>query len=140
MTPMRWLPQHVKLKPSNRGCSLIRARVDRFLWEESAEIARAANRSAWEAFTASRRIRRQALKMIEQTRRPATLSDLYVIAGQATALMASTAFDLSRWDESATLARPPSPTPRSSVTRPCRRGRSAWPRSWPTGATSPTPR
>ena len=75
------------------------------LWEETAEIARAANRSAWEAFTASRRIRRRALKMIERTRRPATLSDLYVIAGQATALMASTAFDLSRWDESATLAR-----------------------------------
>jgi hypothetical protein len=43
--------------------------------------------------------------MIEQARRPATLSDLYVIAGQATALMASTAFDLNRWDESATLAR-----------------------------------
>jgi len=30
---------------------------------------------------------------------------LYAIAGQATALMASTAFDLGRWDESATLAR-----------------------------------
>lgn len=75
------------------------------LWEETAEIARAANRGAWEAFTASRRVRRQALKMIEQTRRPATLSDLYVIAGQATALMASAAFDLNRWDASATLAR-----------------------------------
>jgi transcriptional regulator with XRE-family HTH domain len=75
------------------------------LWEETAEIARAANRNAWEAFTASRRIRCQALKMIEQTRRPSALSDLYVIAGQATALMASTAFDLNRWDASATLAR-----------------------------------
>jgi transcriptional regulator with XRE-family HTH domain len=75
------------------------------LWEETAEIARATNRSAWEAFTAARRVRQLALKMIEQTRRPAALSDLYVIAGQATALMASTAFDLNRWDASPILAR-----------------------------------
>jgi hypothetical protein len=75
------------------------------LWDESLEIARAANRSASEMFSGSRRIRGEALDLAAQTHRPGALSDLYVIAGQATALMASTAFDLGRWDESATLAR-----------------------------------
>jgi hypothetical protein len=75
------------------------------LWDEAAEIARAANRSALQTFSASRRIHDRALRLAEQTRRPGALSDLYVIAGQATALMASTAFDLNRWGESATLAR-----------------------------------
>ena len=75
------------------------------LWEGTLEIARAANRSPLDLFSASRRIRCHALKLAEQTYRPGALSDLYVIAGQATALMASTAFDLDRWDESATLAR-----------------------------------
>jgi hypothetical protein len=74
------------------------------LCEEVAEIARAANRSARQTFGASRRLHGQALKLAEQTHRPAALSDLYVIAGQTAALMASTAFDLNRWDESATLA------------------------------------
>jgi hypothetical protein len=75
------------------------------LWDGALEIARAANRSALDMFSASRRIRCDALKLAKQTHRPGSLSDLYVIAGQATALMASTAFDLDRWDESATLAR-----------------------------------
>lgn len=75
------------------------------LWEGTLEIARAANRSALDLFSASHRIRCDALRLAEQTYRPGALSDLYVIAGQATALMASTAFDLDRWDESATLAR-----------------------------------
>ncbi|MGH3188309.1 MAG: helix-turn-helix domain-containing protein [Streptosporangiaceae bacterium] len=75
------------------------------LWEEVLEIARAANRSAWQTFSASYRLRRHALELAEATRSPKALSDLYVIAGQATALMASTAFDLDRWDESAALAR-----------------------------------
>jgi hypothetical protein len=35
----------------------------------------------------------------------ATLSDVYLITGQATALMASTAFDLHYWHASARLAR-----------------------------------
>jgi hypothetical protein len=75
------------------------------LWDGSLEIARAANRSALDTFNACRRIRCSALRLAKQTHRPGALSDLYVIAGQATALMASTAFDLDRWDESATLAR-----------------------------------
>jgi hypothetical protein len=74
------------------------------LWDGSVEIARAANPSALETFTASRQIRGHALRLAEQTHRPGALSDLYAIAGQATALMASTAFDLNRWDASATLA------------------------------------
>jgi hypothetical protein len=75
------------------------------LWDGALEIARAANRSAVDMFSASRQIRCDALTLAKQTHRPGSLSDLYVIAGQATALMASTAFDLGRWDESATLAR-----------------------------------
>ena len=61
--------------------------------------------NALDMFSASRRIRCNALQLAKQTHRPGALSDLYMIAGQATALMASTAFDLDRWDESATLAR-----------------------------------
>jgi transcriptional regulator with XRE-family HTH domain len=75
------------------------------LWEQAAEIARAGNRHPEAIFTASRRIHCQAKMMIERAHRPGALSDLYVIAGQATALMASTAFDLDRWDASAALAR-----------------------------------
>lgn len=74
------------------------------LWEQSAEIARAGNRRPAAIFTASRRTRCQALTMIEQAHRPAALSDLYMITGQVTALMASTAFDLDRWEASAALA------------------------------------
>ena len=75
------------------------------LWEAAVEIARAANRSALQTFSASHQLRRHALGLAGATRRPETLSNLYVIAGQATALMASTAFDLNRWDESTVLAR-----------------------------------
>ena len=74
------------------------------LWDEATEIARAANRSPLQTFRASRQIRGRALGLAERARRPAAHSDLYVIVGQATALMALTAFDLNRWDESATLA------------------------------------
>jgi hypothetical protein len=58
-----------------------------------------------DTFNSCRRVRCNALQLAKQTHKPGALSDLYVIAGQATALMASTAFDLGRWDESATLAR-----------------------------------
>jgi hypothetical protein len=75
------------------------------LWDGALEIARAPNRSQLDMFNASRRIRCSTLQLAKQTHKPGALSDLYVIAGQATALMASTAFDLGRWDESATLAR-----------------------------------
>jgi hypothetical protein len=76
-----------------------------FLWRAALDIARSANRSAAQTFGAAHQLRRQAVTMAGGTRRPETLSDLYMLTGQATALMASTAFDLDRWDESAALAR-----------------------------------
>jgi transcriptional regulator with XRE-family HTH domain len=75
------------------------------LWEEASAIARSGNRGPREIFTASQRLRRQALTAAARTHRPSSLSDLYAIAGQTTALMASTAFDFNRWDAAATLAR-----------------------------------
>jgi transcriptional regulator with XRE-family HTH domain len=75
------------------------------LWTESLEIARAANRSACDVFAEAQRVRRHALEMAERVRRPRDLADVYVVVGQATALMASTAFDLHHWDASARLAR-----------------------------------
>jgi hypothetical protein len=75
------------------------------LWRESLEIARAANRPALDMFTGARHIRTCALDLAERTRRPGVLSDLYVVCGQATALMASSAFDLNHWNESDALAK-----------------------------------
>jgi hypothetical protein len=75
------------------------------LWQEAVDLARADNRTPAQAFSASHQLRRHALALADNARRPGALSDLYVIAGQATALMASTAFDLNQWDASATLAR-----------------------------------
>jgi hypothetical protein len=76
-----------------------------WLRAESVEIARAANRSALDTFTTARRVRSYALELAGKTHRPGLLSDLIVICGQATALMASSAFDLNRWDESGALAK-----------------------------------
>jgi len=75
------------------------------LWDESLEVARAGNRPAISTFTAARRLRLRALDLTNQTLRPGVLSDLYRMSGQATALMASAAFDLNQWDASARLAR-----------------------------------
>jgi len=75
------------------------------LWRESLEIARAANRPALDIFTAAHHVRTCALDLAERTRRPSVLSDLYVVCGQATALMASSAFDLNHWNESDALAK-----------------------------------
>jgi len=76
-----------------------------WLWEQSLEIARAGHRPAFETFRAAQSVRRNALELVPRTRHPGTLADLYVISGQASALMASTAFDLNHWDASAALAR-----------------------------------
>jgi hypothetical protein len=56
-------------------------------------------------FSAAQRVRLSALDLTERTRRPRVLADLYVICGQATALMASSAFDLNHWNESDALAK-----------------------------------
>lgn len=76
-----------------------------WLWDESLQLARAANRPALGTFTAARIIRQQALELAGRIRRPGVVADLHAISGQATALMASTAFDLNHWDASAKLAR-----------------------------------
>jgi hypothetical protein len=75
------------------------------LHAESLEIARAANRPALDAFSAARHVRCDAIELAKHTHRPEILTDLYAMCGQATALMASSAFDLNRWDESDTLAK-----------------------------------
>jgi hypothetical protein len=72
---------------------------------ESLEIARAANRPALDTFLAARRVRGAAAELAERTQRPWLLSGLYAICGMVTALMASSAFDLNRWDESDALAK-----------------------------------
>ena len=75
------------------------------LQEEIALIARSAGMPAFDIFTSSRHVRDEARAMVERTHRPTVLADLYAVLGQATALMASTAFDLGHWNESAVLAR-----------------------------------
>ncbi|KIR63546.1 hypothetical protein TK50_21230 [Micromonospora haikouensis] len=75
------------------------------LQEEMALLARAGGMAAFDTFTSARRLRDEARKLAERTRRPGDLADLYVIVGQGTALMASTAFDLGHWNDSAALAR-----------------------------------
>ena len=56
-------------------------------------------------FGNAREVRDFALRLAEITRRPRDLVDLYVVVGQATALMGSIAFDLGHWDATAYLIR-----------------------------------
>ena len=74
------------------------------LWDEVARLARSSNRTPRDCFNAARVIRSQALGIAERTRRLSSLSDLYLAAGASTALMASAAFDLNRWDISDRLS------------------------------------
>jgi hypothetical protein len=75
------------------------------LQEDMALLARSGGMAAFDVFTMARRLRDEARALAERTRRPGDLADLYVIVGQGTSLMASTAFDLGHWNESAALAR-----------------------------------
>jgi hypothetical protein len=75
------------------------------LRDELARLARSSNRAPHDCFTAARSIRSQALSIAEHTRRPSSLSDSYLVVGAATALMASAAFDLHRWDVSERLSK-----------------------------------
>ncbi len=68
------------------------------LWDELRQLAGGQHRTPRNAFRTGRDIRLQALSLAERTRRPSLLADLYLIAGASTALMASAAFDLHRWD------------------------------------------
>ncbi|GIJ43948.1 hypothetical protein Val02_08340 [Virgisporangium aliadipatigenens] len=75
------------------------------LQDEVTLLSRATSRTAFDVFTSARQIREEARRQVDRTRRPTALSDLYSTIGQATSLMASTAFDLGHWHESETLAR-----------------------------------
>lgn len=50
-------------------------------------------------------VRTRAQDLVSRTRDPSELTELYVVIGQAGALMASVAFDLGRWPEAAQIAR-----------------------------------
>jgi hypothetical protein len=73
------------------------------LWDEVLRLAGTSHRTPAEAFQKAREIRRQALGVADRTRRLASLADLYLVAGGATALMASAAFDLHRWGAAESL-------------------------------------
>ncbi|MEU5940264.1 hypothetical protein ABZ807_13955 [Micromonospora sp. NPDC047548] len=75
------------------------------LQDGMAVLARSFIMTAFDVFTSARRLCNEARALAERTRRPRDLADLYVVIGQGTALMASTAFDLGHWNESAALAR-----------------------------------
>ncbi|MEV4720290.1 helix-turn-helix transcriptional regulator [Micromonospora noduli] len=81
------------------------------LQDDMAVLARTVSMTAFEVFTSARRLCAEARTLAERARRPRDLADLYVVIGQGTALMASTAFDLGYWNESAALAAPPTSTP-----------------------------
>ncbi|KXK59098.1 hypothetical protein AWW66_26110 [Micromonospora rosaria] len=70
-----------------------------------AVLARAVSMTASDIFTSARRLSAEARALAERARRPRDLTDLYAVLGQGTALMASTAFDLGCWNDSAALAR-----------------------------------
>jgi hypothetical protein len=73
------------------------------LWEELHRLAGGPHRAPRDAFRVGRDIRSHALSVAERTRRPTSLADLYLVAGASTALMASAAFDLHRWDAAEAL-------------------------------------
>ncbi|WP_243706233.1 hypothetical protein [Micromonospora sp. KC721] len=75
------------------------------LQQDMALLSRSGGMAAFDMFSAARRLRDEARALAERTRRPGDLADLFVVIGQGTSLMASTAFDLGHWNESAALAR-----------------------------------
>ncbi|MEV4820938.1 hypothetical protein [Micromonospora sp. NPDC049274] len=75
------------------------------LQQDMRVLARSVGMAAFDTFSSARRLRDDARALADRTRRPGDLADLFVVIGQGAALMASTAFDLGHWNESATLAR-----------------------------------
>ncbi|MFD6640157.1 hypothetical protein ACFWDN_30560 [Micromonospora chalcea] len=75
------------------------------LQQDMALLARSGGMAAFDTFSSARRLRDEARALAERTRRPGELADLFVVIGQGASLMASTAFDLGHWNESAALAR-----------------------------------
>jgi len=75
------------------------------LHDQVLRVARCySTRAPIEVFGTARRLRDVAQQLAERCRRPNELADLYVISGEANALMASIAFDLGHWDAAVTLA------------------------------------
>lgn len=75
------------------------------LWNDLLQLSGTSHRTPKATFRTARDIRLQALSVADRTRRPSALADLYLVAGGATALMASAAFDLHRWDAAEQLCR-----------------------------------
>ncbi|WP_434741148.1 hypothetical protein [Micromonospora sp. SH-82] len=75
------------------------------LQEEVDSLARCGGMSASETFGVAYEICENARALAYSSRRPRELVDLYLILAQSVGLMASSAFDLGFWRESATLAR-----------------------------------
>jgi hypothetical protein len=64
---------------------------------------RYSHRSPASVFTDARHVRNVAYELMERTRRPSEMADLYVLAGAANAIMSSIAFDIGHWDAARTL-------------------------------------
>ncbi|MCX4470959.1 helix-turn-helix domain-containing protein [Micromonospora sp. NBC_01655] len=75
------------------------------LQDDMAILARSFSMTALDVFTTARWLSNEARSLAKRTRRPGELADLYTVIGQGTALMASTAFDLGHWNDSAAFAR-----------------------------------
>src|SRR6266508_906185 len=69
-----------------------------------ATARRYSHRPPISVFADAREVRNLAYRLAERTHRPSELVDLYVVAGDANALMSSIAFDLGHWDAARTLA------------------------------------
>lgn len=70
------------------------------LHADAAKAARNyATESALRSYLEAKRIRNLAMGLLERTTRPAQLNDLYLIAGEACALLATAMFDLGYHDE-----------------------------------------
>ncbi|HEX5494078.1 MAG TPA: hypothetical protein VFX70_05820 [Mycobacteriales bacterium] len=81
---------------------------DRTVEQLQGEVVRQArdytHRPLPEVFADARQTRDAAAGLVDRTRRPAQLADLYAVAGQACGLLATAAFDMGYWDSAGRLA------------------------------------
>ena len=95
---------------SSEHASLASARIEDMSVEELQQriymaARRHATRPPLETFTELTRLRNQAYLLLERTKRPHQLADLYVVAGQACAMLAELSYDLGYPDAAAEQAR-----------------------------------
>lgn len=88
-----------------RAGHLGRNAVDELAIQITSVARRYNSQSRASAFLEARAVRDLGITLINATKRPSELTDLYVIVGEANALLASLAFDLGRWDAAEVLAR-----------------------------------